>query len=110
MLNGADSLAAAALYSGAAGVIWGGANIAPKTAAAFVDAAMNSQWDRAQELWRPLEPLMRHLEKGEYVPSVYAAAEMAGYPAGSPRRPFAALSREKRAALQPFVDSPLAII
>lgn len=110
VLNGADSLAAAALYSGAAGVIWGGANIAPKAAVAFVDAAMNREWERARELWRPLEPLMSHLEKGEYVPSVYAAAELTGYAAGSPRRPFTALSEQKRAALKPFVDGLLAAV
>ncbi|MFE4542700.1 dihydrodipicolinate synthase family protein [Arthrobacter sp. NPDC056727] len=109
VLNGADSLAAAALYSGAAGMIWGGANIAPKAAVAFVDAAMRGEWDLARQLWRPLEPLMSHLEKGDYVPSVFAAAEMTGYPAGSPRRPFSALSAEKRALLKPFVDELLAV-
>lgn len=110
VLNGADSLAAAALYSGAAGVIWGGANIAPKACVAFVEAAMRGDWDRARELWRPLEPLMSHLEKGDYVPSVYAAAELTGYPAGAPRRPFRALSAEKRAVLKPFVDELLAAV
>lgn len=108
VLNGADSLAAAALYSGAAGLIWGGANIVPKAAVAFVDAAMRGDWELARQLWRPLEPLMSHLEKGDYVPSVFAAAEMAGYPAGSPRRPFSALSPEKRALLKPLVDELLA--
>lgn len=110
VLNGADSLAAAALYSGAAGVIWGGANIAPEAAVAFVDAAMNGAWERARELWRPLEPLMSHLEKGDFVPSVYAAAEMTGYAAGSPRRPFAALSDEKRSGLKPFIDALLTAV
>ena len=108
VLNGADSLAAAALYSGAAGVIWGGANIAPKACVAFVEAAMRGEWERARELWRPLEPLMSHLERGDYVPSVYAAAELTGFSAGAPRRPFRALSEEKRVALKPLVEELLA--
>lgn len=110
VLNGADSLAAAALYSGAAGVIWGGANIAPKAAVAFVEAAVRGDWERARDLWRPLEPLMSHLDKGDYVPSVYAAAEWTGYPAGTPRRPFSALPAEKRAVLKPLVEELLAAI
>lgn len=107
VLNGADSLAAAALYSGAAGVIWGGANIAPKAAVAFVEAAMRGEWERARELWRPLEPLMSRLEQSDYVPSVYAAAEWTGFPAGVPRRPFRALSADQRATLKPFVEQLL---
>ena len=110
VLNGADSLAAAALYSGAVGMIWGGANIAPKACAAFVEASLRGDWERARELWRPLEPLMSHLEKSDYVPAVYAAAEWTGFPAGTPRRPFRGLSEDKRAALKPFVDELLAAV
>lgn len=108
VLNGADSLAAYALYAGAAGVIWGGANIAPKLCVAFVDAALRGEWDRARELWGSLEPLMSHLDKVSYVPSVYAAAEWAGFPAGQPRRPFSALPAAEREALKPLVDEVLA--
>lgn len=110
VLNGADSLAAAALYSGAAGMIWGAANIVPAACVAFVGAAMAGEWERARELWRPLEPLMRHLEQGDYVQSVYAAAELTGFPAGAPRRPFGPLSAERRAALKPVVQELLAAL
>ena len=110
VLNGSDTLAAYALYAGAAGVIWGGANIAPKACAAFVGAALRGEWAQARELWRPLEPLMSHLDQGDYVQSVYAAAEIAGFSVGTPRRPFSPLSADKVAVLQTLVEELLATV
>ena len=57
-MNGADPLVPYALYAGCAGLIWGGANIAPRSCVRFVDAALAGQWALARELWRDLEPLM----------------------------------------------------
>lgn len=108
VLNGSDTLVAYALYAGAAGLIWGGANIAPKACATFVEAAMRGEWAEARELWRRLEPLMSHLDKGDFVQSVYAAAEMAGFTVGTPRRPFSPLPADKVAALKPLVEELLA--
>lgn len=99
-MNGADPLAAYALYAGAAGLIWGGANMAPRTCVAFVNAALERQWERAREIWRALEPVMSLIWQGDYVQSVYAGAELTGYGAGNPRRPLARLASDKHGALQ----------
>lgn len=100
MMNGADPLTPFALYAGVSGLIWGGANFAPKTCLAVVKAAERGEWDRVRQLWQPLQPVMNLIWQGDYVQSVYAAAEMTGYGAGTPRRPLSALRPEKRAALQ----------
>lgn len=99
-MNGADPLVPYALYAGAAGLIWGGANFAPKSCVAVVEAAARGEWERARELWRALEPAMNLIWQGDYVQSVYAAAEMTGYGAGQPRRPFSPLSADKREVLR----------
>lgn len=107
-MNGADPLVPYALYAGAAGLIWGGANMAPKTCVAFVKAASERRWDEARELWKAIEPVMSLIWQGDYVQSVYAGAEIMGYRAGTPRRPLSALSAEKvavlRDALAPLIE------
>lgn len=107
VMNGADALVPYALYAGCSGLIWGGANFAPRTCVAMVAAATAGQWDEARALWRLLEPAMSLIWQGDYVKSVYAAAAMTGYGAGVPRRPLAALAAERieplRAALGELV-------
>jgi 4-hydroxy-tetrahydrodipicolinate synthase len=100
MMNGADALVPYAMYAGVKGLIWGGANFAPKTCVEFVTAAQAHRWDDAREVWRLLEPAMSLIWEGEYVQSVYAAAEMTGYGAGNPRRPLSRLSSKKADALR----------
>lgn len=100
MMNGADPLVPYALYAGAHGLIWGGANFAPRTCLEVVKAAQEHRWDDAREIWRLLEPAMSLIWEGDYVQSVYAAAEMTGYGAGHPRRPLSSLSSAKIDALQ----------
>ncbi|AZO74417.1 MAG: dihydrodipicolinate synthase family protein [Mesorhizobium sp.] len=100
VMNGADHLAAYALYAGCSGLIWGGANFAPKTALALVDAAAAKNWAEVREIWASLEPVMSLLWGGDYVQSVYAAAELIGYGAGSPRKPLRALPADRIAALR----------
>lgn len=95
VMNGADPLVPYALYAGARGLIWGGANVAPKTCVAMVEAASAGRWDEAREIWRLLEPLMSLIWEGDYVQSVYAAAELTGYGAGHPRRPLSRLAPHK---------------
>jgi 4-hydroxy-tetrahydrodipicolinate synthase len=106
-MNGADPLAPYALFAGAAGLIWGGANMAPRSCVAVVDAAMRQDWARAREIWRSIEPVMSLIWQGDYVQSVYAAAELTGYGAGNPRRPLARLSADKidvlKVALEPLI-------
>lgn len=104
VMNGADPLVPYALYAGANGLIWGGANIAPKTCVELVQTIAEGQWDKARELWRVLEPVMSLIWEGDYVPSVYAASEITGYGAGQPRRPLSALAASKMDRLRAAVD------
>ena len=108
MMNGADPLVPYAMYAGVGGLIWGGANFAPKTCVELVAAAQAHRWDDAREIWRALEPAMSLIWQGDYVQSVYAAAEMTGYGAGNPRRPLSRLSAAKidvlRTALGDLVE------
>lgn len=109
VMNGADTLVPYALYAGASGLIWGGANIAPKTCLAMVAAAQAGEWAKARSLWSKLEPIMSLIWAGDYVQSVYAAAEMTGYGAGAPRKPLRALPADRlpaiRAALGDLVEA-----
>jgi len=43
---------------------------------------------------------MSLLWEGDYVQSVYAAAELTGYGAGTPRKPLRGLARDRMEALQ----------
>jgi 4-hydroxy-tetrahydrodipicolinate synthase len=108
VMNGADPLVPYAMYAGVRGLIWGGANFAPKTCVELVAAAQEHRWDDAREIWRVLEPAMSLIWQGDYVQSVYAASAMTGYGAGNPRRPLSRLSAAKsdvlRAALGELVE------
>lgn len=99
VMNGADPLVPYALFAGSCGLIWGGANFAPRTCVELVSAAQQHKWDEAREIWRLLEPAMSLIWEGDYVQSVYAAAELAGYGAGNPRRPLSRLAPQKLDAL-----------
>lgn len=100
VMNGADALVPYALYAGCNGLIWGGANFAPRTCLAMVAAAAAKRWDEAREIWKALEPAMSLIWEGDYVKSVYAAAELMGYGAGAPRRPLAGLAPGRLDALR----------
>lgn len=95
VMNGADPLSLYALYAGCSGLIWGGANFAPRTCLAMVNAATAGQWSEARAIWAALEPAMSLIWEGDYVKTVYAAAGYMGYGAGVPRRPLAALSSDR---------------
>lgn len=100
VMNGADPLVPYAMYAGVRGLIWGGANFAPKTCVELVAAAQEHRWDVAREIWRVLEPAMSLIWQGDYVQSVYAASAMTGYGAGNPRRPLSRLSAAKSDVLR----------
>ena len=100
VMNGADPLMPYALLAGASGLIWGGANFAPRTCVALVRAAAERRWEDVREIWRLLEPAMNLIWQGDYVQSVYAAAEITGYAAGQPRRPLRALAADRLAPLR----------
>ena len=99
-MNGADPLMPYALFAGARGLIWGGANFAPRTCVALVRAAAERRWDDVREIWRVLEPAMNLIWQGDYVQSVYAAAEITGYGAGA-AAPSAARARRRQARAAP---------
>jgi len=107
-LNGADPLVPYALFAGAAGLIWGGANMAPKTCVALVNAAAEGQWEQVRLIWDALAPVMSLIWQGDYVQSVYAGADLMGYGAGHPRRPLSRLADDKvdclREALAPLIE------
>ena len=108
VMNGADNLVPFALWSGASGLIWGGANFAPRTALALVAAATAGEWGKARDIWASLEPAMSLIWEGDYVQSVYAAAELIGHGAGAPRKPLRPLPADRietiRAALGSLVE------
>jgi 4-hydroxy-tetrahydrodipicolinate synthase len=95
VMNGTDPLVLYALYAGCCGVIWGGANFAPRTCLALVEAAAARKWDVAREISALLEPVMSLICERDYVQSVYAAAELTGYGAGSPRKPLRGLPADR---------------
>ena len=66
----------------------------------LVKAAKERRWDEVREIWRLLEPAMNLIWQGDYVQSVYAAADITGYGAGQPRRPLRALAADKRQILK----------
>lgn len=100
VMNGADSLVAYTLYAGCSGLIWGGANFAPRTCLALIEAAVAHRWDEARAIWSVLEPVMSLIWQGDYVQSVYAAAQMTGYGAGGPRKPLRHLDAGRADALR----------
>ena len=108
VMNGADPLMPYALFAGASGLIWGGANFAPRTCVALVKAGRERRWDDAREIWRALEPAMNLIWQGDYVQTVYAAAAITGYGAGAPRRPLRALAPEKLGTLRAAVGELVA--
>ena len=104
-MNGADPLVPYALYAGCDGLIWGGANFAPKTCVALVEAAAGHKWEEVRALWKILEPSMGLIWEGDYVQSVYAAADLVGYGAGAPRKPLRALAPEKLPAIRRSLET-----
>jgi 4-hydroxy-tetrahydrodipicolinate synthase len=95
MMNGADTLVAASLYTGCHGLIWGGANFAPKTCLAVAKAGMDKDWVKLNQLWKPLQRAMSFIWEGDYVKKVYAAADLMGYSAGVPRHPLSAFAKDR---------------
>lgn len=109
VMNGADLLVPYAIYAGCKGLIWGGANFAPKTCLAVLKAAEAGDWAKAREIWSKLEPIMALIWAGDYVQSVYAAAEITGYGAGQPRKPLRGLSEERAATIRDTLGELVAL-
>lgn len=109
VMNGADLLVPYAIYAGCKGLIWGGANFAPKTCLAVVKAAEAGDWAKAREIWSKLEPIMALIWAGDYVQSVYAAAELTGYGAGQPRKPLRGLTADRIATIRDTLGDLIAL-
>lgn len=109
VMNGADLLVPYAMYAGCKGLIWGGANFAPKTCLAMVNAAADGKWAEARQIWAKLEPMMALIWAGDYVQSVYAAAELTGYGAGQPRKPLRGLPAERVATIRDTLGDLIAL-
>lgn len=100
VMNGADPLVPYAMYAGCRGLIWGGANFAPRTCLAVVRAAAAGRWAEARAIWSKLEPIMALIWAGDYIQTVYAAAELTGYGAGQPRKPLRGLPADRAIAIR----------
>ena len=109
VMNGADLLVPYAMYAGCQGLIWGGANFAPKTCLAVVKAAMDGRWAEARAIWSKLEPIMALIWAGDYVQSVYTAAELTGYGAGQPRKPLRSLPPDRVGTIQNAIGDLIAL-
>ena len=109
VMNGADLLVPYAMYAGCAGLIWGGANFAPKTCLAVVRAATEGNWAEARAIWAMLEPIMALIWAGDYVQSVYAAAELTGYGTGQPRKPLRGLTADRIATIRDTLGDLIAL-
>ena len=95
-MNGADPLMPYALFAGASGPDLGRRQLRPadlrRARQGRGASAAGTRRARSGEL---LEPAMNLIWQGDYVQSVYAAAEITGYGAGQPRRPLRALDPAK---------------
>lgn len=88
---GWDSLLLSALAEGAAGVMAGTANVVPAELVAVYDAVSAGNLAQAREAWARVYPLIDAIMAQPFIPAVKAGLAAAGFPAGNPREPVAAL-------------------
>ncbi|HKU12111.1 MAG TPA: 4-hydroxy-tetrahydrodipicolinate synthase [Sinomonas sp.] len=84
---GWDSLILAALTEGAAAVMAGTANIAPREIVAVQRAVAAGDFVAARAAWERIYPLIDVVLSSPYIPAVKAALGLLGHPIGAPRRP-----------------------
>ena len=91
VLAGADPLAPYALMSGAAGWIWGAANVMPHECVSLWDHVTSGRHADAIALWRRMLPANLYFwdnpHGAEYNSAVKTAANMVGRAVGPCRRP-----------------------
>jgi len=101
VFNGWDSLSLFGLVAGAAGCVWGAANVIPRDCVALYDLVTNKRdLAGAQELWGRILPANVFFEREGYVAAVKAGAGLAGRPVGAPRPPLRSLAPAKAEALR----------
>jgi 4-hydroxy-tetrahydrodipicolinate synthase len=106
VLSGADPLAPFALMAGAAGWIWGAANVMPRETVQLYDLIAGGKHGEALELWRRMEPANLFFWSHGYNVGVKQATNYMGRPVGPCRKPTLPLSdaewAELKAALEPL--------
>lgn len=89
---GWDTLILSSLVAGSAGVMAGTANIIPAEIVAVYDAVRAGDLAGARGAWLRIYPLLDASLSVNYIAAVKAGLAAAGFPAGDPREPFAALA------------------
>lgn len=97
---GWDSLILAALTEGAAAVMAGTANIAPREIVAVARAVAAGDLAAARAAWDRVYPLIDAILSAPYVPAVKAALRVLDQPIGSPRKPIEDLDAAREARLE----------
>lgn len=100
---GWDSLILAALTEGAAGVMAGAANVAPREIVAVHRAVAAGDFEKARAEWNRIYPLIDALISVPFIPAVKAALGALGHPIGAPRHPTAALDPVSLARIEQLV-------
>ncbi len=112
VLAGADPLAPYAAMAGAAGWIWGAANVMPEECVALWRLIKAGEHDAALQLWSRMLPanmfFWENNVDAEYNSAVKVATNMVGRNVGPCRRPVMPMTRQGRVALQTAL-SPLPI-
>jgi 4-hydroxy-tetrahydrodipicolinate synthase len=96
---GWDSLLLAAITEGAAGVMAGTANVMPAQLVSVHRALTAGDLTRARREWAQLYPLMNAIMSAPFIPAIKTALNALGFPAGSPRKPLAALDAATAATI-----------
>ena len=110
VLAGADPLAPYAAMAGAAGWIWGAANVMPHECVKLWELVQAEDHAGALELWRQMLPanlfFWENSVDAEYNSAIKTATNMVGRAVGPCRRPVMPMTRQGRVALQTAL-SPL---
>ena len=104
VLAGADPLAPYAAMAGAAGWIWGAANVMPHECVMLWDLIQKGDHQGALDLWAKMLPanmfFWENNVDAEYNSAVKTATNMVGRSVGPCRRPVLPMTRQGRLALQ----------
>jgi 4-hydroxy-tetrahydrodipicolinate synthase len=100
---GWDSLLLAAITEGATGVMAGTANVIPAQLVSIHRGLTAGDLHRAQREWADIYPLMDAIMSAPFIPAIKAALNAQGFPAGTPRKPLAALDPATAATISDLV-------
>lgn len=100
VLNGRDTLIAAAMMFGASGAIPATGNVAPEFCVGIYQAAIAGNWDEAKRLQDQLAPVRLALTLATGNGAIKEAMALLGRPAGPNRLPISALNTEKKQKLR----------